>query len=99
MDGFANGSHYYAEMPHASWQQWLGEYLDPWFKGIISKVKAQYQPYRSRIVRFILTGGSSLLVADKVRSVPSCVVLPTLGLPMYAADFMESRKLLRQRDG
>jgi len=65
MDGFANGSHYYAHMPHASWQEWLEEYLVPWFKGIIGTVKAQYQPYRSRIVRFILRGGSSMLVAEK----------------------------------
>jgi len=77
MDGFANNSHYYGEMPNACWQRWFEEdHLNPWFKGIISAVKAQYEPQRSRIVRFVLTGGGSLLVADKVRDLSCFAVDP-----------------------
>ena len=62
MDGFANQTHYYGEMHNASWQSYLSDHLDPWFKGIKEKVKSQYQPHFSRIKRILLTGGGSLLV-------------------------------------
>lgn len=76
MDGFANGSHYFGEMTNISWQSWLPEYLNPWFMGIIRAVRSQYEPQRARIVKFILTGGSSLLIADKVQDLPSFAVVP-----------------------
>ncbi len=70
MDGFANGSHYYAENPNASWKEWLVEYLEPWFRGIFGKVNTQYQPFLPRVRRFLVTGGSSHLVANKVKKIP-----------------------------
>lgn len=76
MDGFANGTHHYGEMSNASWSPWLSDHLNPWFKGIINAVKTQYEPQRSRIVKFILTGGSSLLIADKVQNLENLVVVP-----------------------
>ncbi len=70
MDGFANGTHYYAEDAAASWRDWLDEYLDPWFKGIFGKVKTQYKPFLPRVRRFLVTGGSSHLIATKIKSIP-----------------------------
>ncbi|MBE9128204.1 MULTISPECIES: ParM/StbA family protein [unclassified Coleofasciculus] len=70
MDGFANGSHYYAEDPNATWKDWLDEYLDPWFKGIFGKVKTQYKPFLPRVRRFFVTGGSSHLIANKIKDIP-----------------------------
>jgi hypothetical protein len=70
MDGFANGTHYYAEDPAASWRDWLDEYLDSWFKGIFGKVKTQYKPFLPRVRRFLVTGGSSHLIAHKVKNIP-----------------------------
>lgn len=65
MNGFADGTHYYAEDPAASWRDWLDEYLDPWFKGIFGKVKTQYKPFLPRVRRFLVTGGSSHLMGLK----------------------------------
>jgi hypothetical protein len=70
MNGFANGTHYYGEDPNATWKNWLDEYLDPWFKGIFGKVKTQYKPFLPRVRRFLVTGGSSHLIAQKVKSIP-----------------------------
>jgi hypothetical protein len=70
MNGFANGSHYYGEDPSATWKDWLDEYLEPWFKGIFSKVKTQYKPFLPRIRRFLVTGGSSHLIAAKIKDIP-----------------------------
>ena len=77
MDGFADGSHYYAEMAQASWREWFEkDHLVPWFQGLIGAVQSQYEPQRSRIVKFVLTGGSSLLVADKVKGLSSFAIVP-----------------------
>jgi hypothetical protein len=70
MNGFANGTHYYAEDAAASWRDWLDEYLDPWFKGIFGKVKTQYKPFLPRVRRFLVTGGSSHLIAQKIQNIP-----------------------------
>ncbi len=70
MNAFANGTHYYAENPNASWKEWLDEHLDPWFKGIFGKVSTQYKPFLPRVRRFLVTGGSSYLIANKVKSIP-----------------------------
>ena len=70
MNGFANGTHCYAENPQASWKDWLDEYLDPWFKGIFGKVNTQYKPFMPRVRRFLVTGGSSHLIAPKVKNLP-----------------------------
>jgi hypothetical protein len=70
MNGFANSTHYYAEDAAASWRDWLDEYLEPWFKGIFAKVKTQYKPFLPRVRRFLVTGGSSHLIAHKIQSIP-----------------------------
>ena len=64
MDGFRTG-HLYADT-ELTWQPWLEEHLDPWFKGIFQTVKAQYTPYMARVTRFLVTGGSSHLIADRL---------------------------------
>ncbi len=64
MDGFRSG-HCYADT-ELNWQPWLEEYLDPWFKGIFQTIKAQYTPYMSRVTRFLVTGGSTHLISDRL---------------------------------
>jgi hypothetical protein len=64
MDGFRHG-HCYADT-ELSWKPWLDEYLDPWFKGIFQTIKAQYTPYMSRVTRFLVTGGSTHLISDRL---------------------------------
>ncbi len=64
MDGFRSG-HIYADT-ELSWQPWLEEHLDPWFKGIFQTVKAQYTPYMARVTRFLVTGGSSHLISERL---------------------------------
>ena len=64
MDGFRNG-HLYADT-ELTWQPWLEEHLDPWFKGIFQTVKAQYTPYMARVTRFLVTGGSSHLISERL---------------------------------
>lgn len=64
MDGFRN-NHTYADTD-LTWQPWLEEYLDPWFKGIFQTVKAQYTPYMARVTRFLVTGGSTHLIAERL---------------------------------
>jgi len=64
MDGFRTG-HAYADTGFA-WASWLDEHLDPWFKGIFQTVKAQYTPYMARVTRFLVTGGSTHLIADRL---------------------------------
>lgn len=64
MDGFRVG-HLYADTG-VSWAGWLDEYLDPWFKGIFQTVKAQYTPYMPRVTRFLVTGGGSHLISDRL---------------------------------
>ncbi|MGK7903871.1 MAG: ParM/StbA family protein [Hormoscilla sp.] len=81
MDGFANGSHYYGFQADATWKPWLDEYLTPWFGGIVGAVKAQYEPQRARIVKFVLTGGSSMLIADRVKGLSTFAVI---GDPRFA---------------
>lgn len=65
MDGFRVG-HSYADTGLA-WGDWLDEYLDPWFKGIFQTVKAQYTPYLPRVTRFLVTGGGSHLITDRLQ--------------------------------
>lgn len=76
MNGFADGSHHYPDNPRASWKPYLAEHLDPWFKGIFGEVKNQYQPYFPRIRRFLVTGGSSHLIAHKIQGIPLFALIP-----------------------
>ncbi|NET49665.1 MAG: ParM/StbA family protein, partial [Merismopedia sp. SIO2A8] len=64
MDGFRVG-HVYADTG-LSWASWLDEHLDPWFKGIFQTVKAQYTPYMPRVTQFLVTGGGSHLISERL---------------------------------
>lgn len=64
MDGFRSG-HTYADMG-LSWESWLDEHLEPWFKGIFQTVKAQYTPYMARVTKFLVTGGGSHLISERL---------------------------------
>lgn len=64
MDGFRTG-HTYADTG-LTWAGWLDEHLDAWFKGIFQTIKAQYTPYMPRVTRFLVTGGSSHLIAERL---------------------------------
>ncbi len=64
MDGFRSG-HGYADTG-LSWSPWLDEHLDPWFKGIFQTVKAQYTPYMARVTKFLVTGGGSHLISERL---------------------------------
>ena len=74
MDGFKAG-HIYADTGH-SWAAWLTEYLDPWYKNIFRMVKSQYTPFMPRVTRFLVTGGSSHLIADRFNGFPLFAVMP-----------------------
>jgi Actin like proteins N terminal domain len=74
MDGFKTG-HHYADTG-LSWELWLNEYLDPWFKGIFQTVKAQYTPFMARVTRFLVTGGSSHLIAERLAGRKLFAVVP-----------------------
>jgi hypothetical protein len=65
MDGFRS-EHVYADT-ELSWAPWLEEHLDPWFKGIFQTVKAQYTPYMARVTRFLVTGGGSHLISERLQ--------------------------------
>lgn len=65
MDGFRI-DHVYADTG-LSWAGWLDEYLEPWFKGIFQTVKAQYTPYMPRVTRFLVTGGGSHLISERLQ--------------------------------
>ncbi|MEM8804936.1 MAG: ParM/StbA family protein [Cyanobacteria bacterium P01_G01_bin.38] len=79
MDGFRS-NHIYADT-ELSWAGWLDEYLDPWFKGIFQMVKAQYTPYMARVTRFLVTGGGSHLIAERLEGRKLFTVL---GDPQFA---------------
>ncbi|MEB3290910.1 MAG: ParM/StbA family protein [Leptolyngbya sp.] len=79
MDGF-RVDHTYADTDLA-WADWLNEYLDPWFKGIFQTVKAQYTPYMPRVTRFLVTGGGSHLISDRLQGHPLFAVM---GDPQFA---------------
>lgn len=79
MDGFRSG-HAYADTGIA-WADWLDEYLDSWFKGIFQTVKAQYTPYLPRVTRFLVTGGGSHLICDRIQGRKLFAVL---GDPQFA---------------
>ncbi|MGK7887751.1 MAG: ParM/StbA family protein [Leptolyngbyaceae cyanobacterium] len=64
MDGFRVG-HVYADTG-LSWASWLDEHLDSWFKGIFQTVKAQYTPYMHRVTQFLVTGGGSHLISERL---------------------------------
>ncbi|MBE9180370.1 ParM/StbA family protein [Oculatella sp. LEGE 06141] len=64
MDGFKLG-HTYGDTG-LTWAPWLEEYLDSWFKGIFQTIKAQYTPYMARVTRFLVTGGSSHLISERL---------------------------------
>ncbi|NJP10987.1 MAG: ParM/StbA family protein [Leptolyngbyaceae cyanobacterium RU_5_1] len=74
MDGFKTG-HSYADTGLA-WGAWLEEYLDPWFRGIFQTVKAQYTPYMARVTRFLVTGGGSYLIAERLAGRKLFAVIP-----------------------
>lgn len=74
MDGFKAG-HSYADTG-LSWSPWLEEYLDPWFRGIFQTIKAQYTPYMARVTRFLVTGGSSHLIAERLAGRKLFAVMP-----------------------
>ncbi len=65
MDGFRNG-HGYADTG-LSWEPWLEEHLEPWFKGIFQTVRAQYTPFMPRVTRFLVTGGGSHLISERLQ--------------------------------
>ncbi|MGF1512286.1 MAG: ParM/StbA family protein [Elainellaceae cyanobacterium] len=64
MDGFRGGNTY--ADTGLSWDAWLDEHLDPWFKGIFQTVKAQYTPYMARVTKFLVTGGGSHLISERL---------------------------------
>lgn len=74
MDGFTN-QHYYAQTP-ICWAEWLPEYLDPWWRGIVNTLKSVYQNHLPSVQRFIVTGGASHLISAKVATSPAFVVMP-----------------------
>jgi hypothetical protein len=74
MDGFRSG-HVYADSGFG-WGDWLDEYLDPWYKNIFRMVKSQYTPFMPRVTRFLVTGGSSHLIADRFAGFPLFAVMP-----------------------
>jgi hypothetical protein len=65
MDGFRN-DHIYADTG-LTWKPWLDEHLEPWFKGIFQTVKAQFTPYMPRVTRFLVTGGSTHLISERLQ--------------------------------
>lgn len=79
MDGFRNG-HTYADTG-LSWSGWLDEHLEPWFKGIFQTVRSQYTPYMPRVTRFLVTGGSTHLIAERLSGRKLFAVL---GDPQFA---------------
>ncbi len=79
MDGFRN-EHRYADTG-LTWQPWLEEYLDPWFKGIFQTVRSQYTPYMARVTRFLVTGGSTHLISERLANKPLFAVM---GDPQFA---------------
>lgn len=79
MDGFRNG-HIYADTG-LSWQPWLEEHLDPWFKGIFQTVRAQYTPYMARVTRFLVTGGSTHLISERLSNK---LLFAVMGDPQFA---------------
>ncbi len=79
MDGF-RVDHVYADTGLA-WGDWLDEYLEPWFKGIFQTVKAQYTPYMPRVTRFLVTGGGSHLISERLQGHPLFTVM---GDPQFA---------------
>lgn len=76
MNAFASGRFHYAEKPEASWKEWFSEYLDPWFRGIFSRIKTQYAPHFPRIRKFLICGGSSHLISDRIQGVPLLSIIP-----------------------
>jgi hypothetical protein len=73
-DGFCNGN-FYGESDFC-WAEWMNEYLDPWWKGIVQTLKSRYQTYLPDVKRFIVTGGGSHLVNHKLMSNPAFLVMP-----------------------
>jgi hypothetical protein len=74
MNGFALG-HTYGETG-LSWAEWLPEYLDPWYRSILSTLKTECASHLPSVRRFLLTGGSALLIAPKVQGLQSFSVMP-----------------------
>ncbi|MDA0265481.1 MAG: hypothetical protein O2890_13935 [Cyanobacteria bacterium] len=73
-DGFLKG-HFYGDSD-LCWADWLSDYLDPWWKGIIQTLKARYQSHLPNVRRFLITGGGSNLITHKVAGSPAFLVLP-----------------------
>jgi hypothetical protein len=79
MDGFRS-NHSYADT-EITWAEWLNEHLDPWFRGIFQTVKAQYTPYMARVTQFLVTGGGSHLISERLAGRKLFTVL---GDPQFA---------------
>ncbi|MEM8806846.1 MAG: hypothetical protein AAGF01_12535 [Cyanobacteria bacterium P01_G01_bin.38] len=73
-DGFKAG-HYYQES-NICWADWLAEYLDPWWAGIVATLKSQYQQHLPKVKRFLITGGGAHLISHKVAASPIFLVCP-----------------------
>jgi len=74
LEGLAKGN-YYGES-ELCWSEWLGDYLDPWWKGITQSLKSGYQSYLPSVKRFIVTGGGANLVSPKIAASPVFLVMP-----------------------
>lgn len=72
--GFTQG-HFYGDSD-LCWGDWLAEYLDPWWKGIVQRLKSRYQQHLPNVKRFVVTGGGSHLISHKVQASPAFLVLP-----------------------
>lgn len=104
MDGFANQTNCYGRLP-VSWADWMGEYVRPWFSAIIGEVKSEYAPYFGYVRKFLLNGGSSLLVSDLVQNIPLFSHVPdarhanVLGLNSMLGGHHENTKTLMTSNG
>ena len=74
MDGFAAGNWY--EGTRLSWRDWMGEYVEPWFKEIIGTIRSDCVSHLPRVRRFIVTGGGAHLVRDRLQSNSAFIVMP-----------------------
>lgn len=68
LSGLVKG--YYGSRPETSWEAWVSEYVDPWFRGIFQTVKSQFHPYMADVRTILVTGGSSHLFSSKLAGNP-----------------------------
>jgi Actin like proteins N terminal domain len=75
-DGLADGSNSYGATG-ASWSTWYrDDHLKPWFRSIIGRVKTQYAAHFSEVTRYLVTGGSSLMVTELLAGSPMFATVP-----------------------